>query len=272
LEENPKVDFFVMDGSQVDEQEEPPKPMVEVIFELKQDHLPEMLENRKTSVVRKETQRGTVHLKSFVVIDYRGDNQDMPIDQSEAPRNPSLPKKSSQIESRPSALDEQKIARSSKGSLPKDPIRNSSAGRNSIPIPPPQASFAASSTQKSKIGLPPLKNQTSITQGNFYHELCKRGDVKLENLNRKKSEERTIKRSNSSPKLRQLYFDKHPDFCVKQYRKLIDWQHNAPFRMSQVDASIRGTYTAHQPIASLREKGVEACGFCHTIDMGSGQR
>jgi superoxide dismutase len=120
---------------------------------------------------------------------------------------------------------------------------------------------------KSKLGLPPIKPTGSIKSRNFYHELCKRHDIKWENPNRKKSEQRSLKRCNSSPKLRQTHFDKHPEFYVKQYRKLIDFNQTAPFQIGQVDAILRGTFSTHQHIASTQDKGVNACGFCHTLNL-----
>lgn len=61
----------------------------------------------------------------------------------------------------------------------------------------------------------PPKNTHNFGQKTTFHQVCK--EPESDYTSRPKS----VKRSSNSPKFRQEFFDKHPDFCVKQYQKLV---------------------------------------------------
>lgn len=186
---------------------------VEVIFELRDDHLKEVLENRKTSVVKKETAKGTVHLKSFILVDYKEAEQE-PLgsgrEQTQAAVN-KLP--------------------------PQSPKPSTQAVVNKLPPKPPKIA----------------SNQQPINSQPFYHDLCKRPELPPPARSPSRS------RPASAPKTHKTFFDKHPEFVVRQYRRIIDSGSRSPSQTSR---------SAKPPPPDTQEKGVEACGYCHVIETG----
>ena len=354
-------------GSKLNLEENEEKRIVEVIFEIKEDLLEKVLANRKTTVMKKETDAGPVYTKSFVVMDFTKGLEEETIEKTKV--EPELQLKSlKRVSQNQGPIESKKsIYQSSKSmvqEMQKNPLEEKQTGsqlkrrdristktvavndkeavsqpeirKSTTAITPHDAELAnyleakKAQSQLAQNELESVRNQeirksrTTVTQQDpeltnyqdikksrtmtvndtqlisyletkksrtlidkqsdqtnligtgrstlniqqrekslystrktggiqdrpMYHEFCKREDFK--DMNEKRSLSKSLKRSDSTPNIRRTFFDKNPNFVVKQYRKIADYKTNPVYKPDQIDGIFKGNYTTRGSIVSRK--------------------
>ena len=287
----------MLDGNLLDENASDARPMAEIVFQLADNHLPQILADRKSTVVRKQTQNGTVHLKSYVLIDFQ--TIDEPQFQETFVQKPQNivdaeiqhKKTTAVIENTSDVLVKHsgpKIVNAIPliSTSPSNSTRKVSIGPSDrhLKVSQPKLSQQIDAEQETyldakkttpikvkqfdnlktetspnlshlnqteivptvKKSVPPQKNGrllSSIKDKPFYHEICKREEEQFQNVNCSKNRSKSLNRSASSAKISQLYYDKHPDLWVKQYRRIADLTRTTSASSDQVGLCLRSKST-----------------------------
>lgn len=108
------------------------------------------------------------------------------------------------------------------------------------------------------------KSISLIKEKPFYHELCKRDDEPIRSP-KNTSRSRSLKRSTSTPKIRQTYFDKYPEFYVKQYQKLVRIKSRPRHLCGKKSDGTDRDSIGLEAKGTFIEKGVDACVYCNQI-------
>lgn len=104
-----------------------------------------------------------------------------------------------------------------------------------------------------------------IKERQFYHNLCKREDDP-ENVTRIQLMSKSLKRSSSTPKLQLTYYDKYPDFYVKQHRKIEDMSVRSNAKISRADSIDKAKLELTTDHSQIHEKEMSTCSHCHKND------